>query len=92
MLWSRSLLLTLLGAALAVVAPLISTASSDGRGALLVTVDSAIGPASADYILEGIRTAERDGHDLLIIEMDTPGGLDSAMRDIIKGILGLVRK
>ncbi len=57
------------------------------RPALIVDVDAAIGPASGDYILEGIATAEKNGNPLLIIRMDTPGGLDSAMRDIIKAIL-----
>lgn len=55
--------------------------------ALVLEVDSAIGPASGDYILGGIATAEREGHAVVIVKMDTPGGLDSAMRDIIKGIL-----
>ena len=55
--------------------------------ALVLQIDSAIGPASADYILDGLRKAEADGFALLILEMDTPGGLDSAMRDIIKAIL-----
>ncbi len=63
-------------------------ASDTGSGrALLVKLDSAIGPASADYILSGIAEAESGGYGLLIVEMDTPGGLDSAMRDIIKSIL-----
>jgi membrane-bound serine protease (ClpP class) len=55
--------------------------------ALILQIDSAIGPASADFILDGIRKAEDEGYELLILEMDTPGGLDSAMRDIIKAIL-----
>ncbi len=77
-------LLLVVGAALFLAAP---GNGQSGRPALVVDVDSAIGPASADYILEGIATAERDGHPLLIIRIDTPGGLDSAMRDIIKAIL-----
>ena len=55
--------------------------------ALLLQIDSAIGPASADYIIDGISQAETNGNALVVLEMDTPGGLDSAMRDIIKAIL-----
>jgi membrane-bound serine protease (ClpP class) len=60
--------------------------AQDGSGFLL-RIDGPIGPATSDYIREGLTTvAERDGR-LVVIEMDTPGGLDSSMRDIIKAIL-----
>jgi len=55
--------------------------------ALVLRVDSAIGPATSAYILSGIAKAEANDHQLVVVEMDTPGGLDSAMRDIVKGIL-----
>ncbi|NRB38747.1 MAG: nodulation protein NfeD, partial [Pseudomonadales bacterium] len=47
----------------------------------------AVGPASADYLIRGIEQAELANADLLILQMDTPGGLDSAMRQIIKAII-----
>ncbi len=56
--------------------------------ALVLRLDAAIGPASAAYILEGIETAQEGNYALVVLELDTPGGLDSAMRDIIKGMLG----
>ena len=54
---------------------------------LHLRIAAAIGPATADYILDGIQTAAEGDYRAVVLEMDTPGGLDSAMRDIIKGIL-----
>ncbi len=53
----------------------------------VLTVVGAIGPASADYLVRGIDRAARQGATLAVIELDTPGGLDTSMRDIIKAIL-----
>jgi membrane-bound serine protease (ClpP class) len=55
--------------------------------AVVLELDGAVGPASSDYIQRGIEQAEASGAQLVILRMDTPGGLDTAMRDIISRIL-----
>jgi membrane-bound serine protease (ClpP class) len=55
---------------------------------LKITIDNApIHPITSEYILNGIERAEKEDADLIIIVLNTPGGLDSSMREIIKGIL-----
>jgi membrane-bound serine protease (ClpP class) len=54
---------------------------------VLVPLEGAIGPASADFLRRSLERAARDKAPLLIIRMDTPGGLDTSMRQIIKDIL-----
>ena len=53
----------------------------------LLTIDGAIGPASADQVVRGIERSAALGHSLLVLRMDTPGGLDTSMRTVIKAIL-----
>ncbi|WP_153785569.1 nodulation protein NfeD [Pseudomonas sp. EMN2] len=61
--------------------------AAPGGSVWLLSIDDAIGPASADYLLRGLEQAQAQGAQLLVIRLDTPGGLDSAMRQIIKAIL-----
>lgn len=77
--WRWLLLLLLLG---------ITPGGQAAPGAVWVlNIDDAIGPASADYLVRSLGQAQAQGAQLVVIRMDTPGGLDSAMRQMIKAIL-----
>ena len=54
---------------------------------IVLPLTGAIGPASAEFVTRGILRADKEGAQLLVLQMDTPGGLDVSMRDIIKAIL-----
>ncbi len=64
-----------------------ASAPDAGRSAWLLTIDGAIGPASADYFRRGLQQAREAGASAVILQMDTPGGLDTSMREIIRDIL-----
>lgn len=67
---------------------LAGAATDNGSGGVyLLDIDGAIGPATRDYIVRGITQAEEEGAELVVLRMDTPGGLDASMRDMIKKIL-----
>ena len=53
----------------------------------LINIEGAIGPATSDYVIRGIEQAQLANAPVIILQMSTPGGLDTAMRDIIKTIL-----
>lgn len=53
----------------------------------LLEIDGVIGPVTQELILRGIDNAEAEGAALVILQMNTPGGLDHSMRQIIKAIL-----
>lgn len=65
----------------------VTTAAQAQGNAVLLDIEGGIGPVTADFIERGLASAESEGADLVILRMDTPGGLDTSMRSIIKAIL-----
>ena len=72
---------------LALLLALTVPAAASAAPVLVLTLQDAIGPASADYLIRGLRKASDSGATLVVVEIDTPGGLDTSMRQIIQAIL-----
>jgi membrane-bound serine protease (ClpP class) len=77
----------LLSFGLTLAALLGAAAPAAAREVWVVELDDAISPATADYFIHSLHEAEAAGAAALIVELDTPGGLDQAMRDMIKELL-----
>lgn len=84
-----SLLLALICASVGAQRPSSSETrpAESARSVHVIEIRDAIGPATSDFFLKSLAIAEQRRSQLLILQLDTPGGLETAMRDMIRGIL-----
>jgi len=66
---------------------LLSVQVQAGGKAWVLEIKGAIGPATSDYLKRGLEKARNEGVSLIVLKMDTPGGLDLAMREMIQAII-----
>ncbi len=64
-----------------------SAETNSSKRAMQLTLDGSVNPAIAHFLVQNIEEAAEQDYQLIIIKMNTPGGLDLAMRDIIRAIL-----
>ncbi len=76
-----------LGWALAALLPLAAALPAAAETVARIRIDGGINPAIGDYVKTSIAQAHADGANLLVIELDTPGGLVSTTKDIVTEIL-----
>lgn len=73
--------------ALFLAALLLLPFTAFAKAVVVAEIRGAISPASAAYFLRALEVAQHTGSPLLVLRLDTPGGLDTAMREMIRGIL-----
>ncbi|MBY4898230.1 nodulation protein NfeD [Cupriavidus sp. AU9028] len=83
-----ALLLAALGSTSGAVADVGSAAQPAAAAPVhVIPVRGAIGPATAAFVQRGLERGQEAGAQLIVLTLDTPGGLDTAMRDIVRAII-----
>src|SRR5438874_4752166 len=77
-----------IAAAVQFASPALLSAEESGRPALMIEIDGAIGPATARYVKEALTTAGERRAGIVVLRLNTPGGLATSMREIIADVLG----
>ncbi len=67
--------------------PLLPSGAAAAPQAVVLQIDGAIGPAVADYVVRELRGIRQGETRLVVLRMNTPGGLDTSMREIVRAIL-----
>lgn len=77
----------LLGRLLCGAALLLLPLAALARTVMVAEIDGAVSPATSGYFLRALNEARQSQAELLVLKLNTPGGLDSSMREMIQGIL-----
>lgn len=75
------------GVLLSALLALLGPAAAGAAHINVVTIDGSINPASSDYLQQAIARSEEDGAEAVLLELDTPGGLLQATKDIVQAML-----
>ena len=70
-----------------IVSPLPGSAAENGNLALTISIDGAIGPATAGYVKDALAAAAKRRAEVVVLRLNTPGGLVTSMREIIADVL-----
>src|SRR5438876_6243695 len=85
---AQATLVAAIAAAVQFVPLTLASAEEGGRPALMIEIDGAIGPATARYLKEALATAGERRAGVVVLRLNTPGGLATSMREIIADVLG----
>ncbi len=84
----RAILVAAIAAVVALALPARVLAEEGGRPALMVEIDGAIGPAAARQVKEALNLASERRAEVVVLRLNTPGGLATSMREIVADVVG----